>query len=105
MVMRREERQFFFFFGGADESIFPLKQQCDGNLNLLSFKDERSGLVEHYRGREQRGVDIIELTLVSHGNDTYLNLMLGTDWMISSSHSLEKRLKRSPAISCRPSNL
>lgn len=60
-----------------------------------SFKDEKnfhSGLVEHYRGHEQRGVDIIELKLVSHGNDTLFNLMLCSDWTIGSLiPSLEKR--------------
>lgn len=56
-------------------------------------------MVEHYRGHEQRGVDIIELKLVSHGNDTLFNLMLCGDWPIGSLiPPLEKRLKRGPSI-------
>lgn len=56
-------------------------------------------MAEHYRGREQRGVDIIELKLVSHGNDTLFNLMLCSDWTVGFLiPSLEKRLKRGPSI-------
>lgn len=44
-------------------------------------------------------MDIIELKLVSHGNDTLFNLMLCSDWTINSLLlSLEKRLKRGPSI-------
>lgn len=64
------------------------------NLSLLlrkiiistSFKDKKnfhSSLVEHYRGQEQQGVDIIELKLGSHGTDTLFNVMLCSDWTIN----------------------
>lgn len=98
-------------FRAADASALPLKKsQSNRNLSLrlrkiiisTSFQDEKnfhSSLAEHYRGHKQQGVDIIELKLVSHGNDTLFNLMLCSDWaIISLIPSLEKRLKRGPSI-------
>lgn len=78
---------------------------CSGLLLIkiiisTSFRDERnflSVLDEHYRGREQRGVEIIELELVSHGSRTLFNPTLRRDWTIdsllpSARKEVEKRL-------------